>query len=117
MHSSTIAFATVSRAPIMLPEVSRQRMIGPHSAAGRISVPSVVTAGSSDHPTRSYDSSVRSIRRAKCSSRAGRDPFAMSAISDGSILEMSSLRQSPLVSSGSSALLRVVPYKNSSPVS
>lgn len=46
MHSSARALATVSLAPRMEPDVSRHRMMGPSSAAGRISMRPVTLAGS-----------------------------------------------------------------------
>ena len=104
MHSRTMALATVSRAPIIDPEVSRHTMIGPHSAAGRVSKPSTVTAGSSDHPTRSYDSKVRSARRAKCKRRACGRLEASSTISLGIMRDKSSERHKPDVCSGSIGL-------------
>ena len=76
--------------------------MGPHSAAGRVSKPSTVTAGVSAHPTRSYVANVRSARRAKCKRRAAAESFiAKSWSSAGSTRDMSSDRVKPLVCSGS----------------
>mmetsp|Transcript_19623 Transcript_19623/g.63737 ORF Transcript_19623/g.63737 Transcript_19623/m.63737 type:complete len:361 (-) Transcript_19623:302-1384(-) len=79
-------------------------MMGPVSAAGRISSPSLVMAGASSQPTRSYERRLRSARRAKCRSLAERMPVAMSAASDGSMRERSSERLRPRVSSTARAV-------------